>query len=156
VGDGNTLDTAAIQRAIDAAAAAGGGQVLIRGGKKYLVSTLKLRSGIDFHLADDAELLVSTKKSDYPADADGILTATNAENLKFSGTGNINGRALEFMTGFDKEGEIWQIWPVPSKDLPADKLPGCGGPWHQLRPGAVLGASYAGLRARAGGWPQNP
>src|SRR5215469_8783717 len=64
-GDGKTLDTGAIQRAIDAAAGAGGGQVLIRGGRKYLVSTLVLRSGIDFHLADDAELLVSTKKSDY-------------------------------------------------------------------------------------------
>jgi hypothetical protein len=115
VGDGNTLDTAAIQRTIDAAAAAGGGQVLIRGGKKYLVSTLALRSGIDFHLADDAELLVSTKKGDYPAGADGILTATDAENLKFSGTGNINGRALEFMTGFDKEGEIWQFGPFRPK-----------------------------------------
>jgi|ERR1035437_6031281 polygalacturonase len=58
VGDGSTLDTAAIQRAIDQAAAAGGGaQVLIRGGKKYLVGTLVLKGGIDFHLADDAELL---------------------------------------------------------------------------------------------------
>src|SRR5664279_5121350 len=59
VGDGSTLDTAAIQRAIDQAAAAGGGaQVLIRGGKKYLIGTLVLKSGIDFHLADDAELVI--------------------------------------------------------------------------------------------------
>ena len=40
-----------------------GAQVLIRGGKKYLVSTLVLKSGIDFHLADDAELVVSTNQA---------------------------------------------------------------------------------------------
>ncbi|HUA84761.1 MAG TPA: glycosyl hydrolase family 28 protein [Bryobacteraceae bacterium] len=108
-GDGKTLDTAAIQRAIDAAAAAGGGQVLIRGGKKYLVSTLVLRSDIDFHLADDAELLVSTDRSHYPGDETGILTANGAKNLKITGTGNINGRALEFMTAYDKAGEIWNF-----------------------------------------------
>src|ERR1039457_3181570 len=58
VGDGKRLDSAAIQKAIDAAAAAGTGpQVLVRGGNKYLVGTLVLRSGIHFHLADDAELV---------------------------------------------------------------------------------------------------
>ena len=54
-GDGTTLDTAAFQKAIDDAAAAGrGAQVLIRGGHRYLIGTLVLRSNIDFHLADDA------------------------------------------------------------------------------------------------------
>ena len=48
-GDGVTLDTAAIQKAIDAAAASAG-QVLLRGGKKYLVSTLVLKGAIDLHL----------------------------------------------------------------------------------------------------------
>lgn len=114
-GDAKTLDTGAIQRAIDAAAAAGGGQVLIRGGKKYLVSTLVLRSGIDFHLADDAELVVSTDRKHYPEGADGILTANGAKNLKFTGTGRIDGRALEFMTGFDREGEIWRFGPFRPK-----------------------------------------
>src|SRR5882724_5949057 len=58
-GDGQTLDTLSVQRAIDAAAASGSpAQVLIRGGHRYLISTLQLKSGIDFHLADDAELVV--------------------------------------------------------------------------------------------------
>src|SRR5262245_34298762 len=58
-GDGITLDTAAIQKAIDEAGAAGGNaQVLVRGGKRYLIGALQLRPGIEFHLADDAELLV--------------------------------------------------------------------------------------------------
>jgi len=115
VGDGKALDTGAMQKAIDAAAAAGGGQVLVRGGKKYLVSTLVLRSGIDFHLADDAELLVSTNRADYPHGADGVLTCDGARDLKITGTGSINGRAMEFMTGYDKEGEIWRFGPFRPK-----------------------------------------
>jgi polygalacturonase len=107
-GDGATLDTQAIQHAVDAAAAFGpGAQVLARGGKKYLVSTLVLKSGIDFHLADNAELVVSTNPAHYPSGSGGVLTARDAQGLKISGTGSIHGRATEFMQGFSKEGEIW-------------------------------------------------
>ena len=56
----------AIQRAIDEAAAyKGKAQVLVRGGKKYLMGTVVLKGGIDFHLADDAELMVSLRPEDY-------------------------------------------------------------------------------------------
>jgi len=112
-GDGKTLDTAAIQKAIDAAAvgaSSGPGaaaQVLVPGGKRYLVSTLMLKSGIDFHLADDAVLVVSTNQRDYPAGSDGVLTAKGAVGLKISGTGRIDGRAEQFMQSYSKEGEIW-------------------------------------------------
>src|SRR6185312_9235486 len=85
VGDGQTLDTAAIQKAIDAAAPSGG-QVLLRGRKKYVTATLALKGAIDFHLADDAELLASTNRADYPGDADGILTAQGADGLTITGT----------------------------------------------------------------------
>src|ERR1700679_632658 len=64
-GNGKTLDTAAFQAAIDAAGAAGNARVLVRGGKRYLLGSLELKSGIDFHLADDAELLISTRRQDY-------------------------------------------------------------------------------------------
>jgi len=110
MGDGKTLDTAAIQRAIDAAAASGANaQVLLRGKKKYLVSTLELKSKIDFHIAENAELVVSSRKADYPANSEGVITANGAQGLKISGTGNIDGQALKFMTGFDKEGDIWKF-----------------------------------------------
>ncbi|MGA9625090.1 MAG: glycosyl hydrolase family 28 protein, partial [Bryobacteraceae bacterium] len=110
VGDGSTLDTAAIQRAIDQAAAAGvppgpGAQVLIRGGKKYLIGTLVLKGGIDFHLADDAELVVSTNPQHYTGG--GVITATGADGLRITGTGNINGRAREFMSRYDQPNEWW-------------------------------------------------
>src|SRR5882672_5217837 len=45
IGDGKTLDTAAINKAIDACAAAGGGQVVFPPGR-YLAGTIHLKSGI--------------------------------------------------------------------------------------------------------------
>lgn len=106
VGDGRSLDSPAIQKAIDAAAAAGGGaRVLIPGGRKFLVGTLELRSDIDFHLADDAELVVSPNPEHYRNRA--MLIADGAVGLRISGTGNLNGRAREFMSGYDEAGEWW-------------------------------------------------
>ena len=108
VGDGVALDSPAIQRAIDAAAAAGGGaRVLLRGGRRYLSGALQLKGGIDFHLADDAVLRVSTKQEDYLGVA-AALTARDAHGLRISGTGRIDGRSREFMTGFDAENEWWR------------------------------------------------
>jgi hypothetical protein len=120
-GDGNTLDSPAFQRAIDEAAAhEGKAQVLVRGGHKYLVGTLELKGRIDFHLADDAELLISTRKEDYrgglanSADAatmasaaGGVIVANGAQGLTISGTGTLQGRAREFMKGYDKPNEWW-------------------------------------------------
>ena len=121
VADGKTLDTAAIQRAVDAAAAVGKeAQVLVPGGRKYLVGTIELKGSIDFHLADNAELIVSTRREDYrgglagSADADamasaagGVIIGTNAQGLTISGTGSIQGRAREFMQRYDAEHEWW-------------------------------------------------
>jgi polygalacturonase len=109
-GDGITLDTAAIQRAIDAAAAAGGGaQVLVPGGHRYLIGSLELRGNIDFHLARHAELIISTNRGDYGGDA--VLWASNAINLHITGSGSIRGRSLSFMTRYDPAGEWWIFAP---------------------------------------------
>ena len=103
-GDGLALDTAAIQRAVDAAAQAGGGaRVLLPGGRRYLAGTLQLRGGIDFHL--DGQLLISTNRADYQGD--GVITALNADHLQITGAGGINGRSLAFMTRYDTAGEWW-------------------------------------------------
>ena len=104
VGDGVTVDTAAIQRAIDAAARAGdGAQVLIPSGHRFLTGTLELQGNMDFHLK--GELVISTNQADYRGD--GVITALNAENLRVTGSGKITGRSLEFMTGYDSTNEWW-------------------------------------------------
>ena len=109
-GDGTTLDTTAIQRAIDEAAAAGrGAQVLLRGGKRYLIGALELKGGIEFHLPDDAELLVSTDPQHFAGQSS--LSAVNANGLRITGTGTINGRSREFMTHFDEAEEWWRPKP---------------------------------------------
>jgi hypothetical protein len=128
-GDGTTLDSGAFQRAIDAAAAyAGKSQVLVRGGRKYLIGTIELKGAIDFHLADDAQLLISTKREDYRGGLMGsvdpnkmsaalgaVILADHAQGLKISGTGNIQGRAKEFMTRYDEAGEWWVPGPFRPK-----------------------------------------
>jgi hypothetical protein len=112
-GDGRTLDTAAIQRAIDEASAgatAGStSRVLLPGGRKYLVGTIWLKSRIDFHLADDAEILISLNRSDY--DGDAAVSARGAQDLTISGTGTINGRSPEILTHFDEKDEWWYPFP---------------------------------------------
>src|SRR6185503_13072917 len=101
-GDGSTLDTAAIQGAIDAAAG-DGGTVLIPRKQTFLVSTLVLKGGIDFHL--EGTLLISTNQGDYAGD--GVITALNAPDLKITGSGKILGQSLAFMTGYDATNEWW-------------------------------------------------
>ena len=114
VGDGVTLDSPAIQKAIDAAAAYGGkAQVLVRGGKKYVIGTVQLKGAIDFHLADDAVLEVSLRPEDYFGGSSSgpgggaVISATEARGLKISGTGSLHGRAKDFMVRYDEAAEIW-------------------------------------------------
>jgi len=105
-GDGKTLDTKAIQKAIDKAAELGNGtKVLIPENHQYRISTLVLKSNIEFHLQGNAQLLVSSKQEDYTVE--GSIIANDVQNLKISGTGSINGRALEFMKYYDTIKEIW-------------------------------------------------
>ncbi len=108
-GDGVALDTAAVQRAIDVASASGSAthpaQVLFRGKHTFKCGTLNLRGGIDFHLADDARLIVSTEPGDFARPT--MLYANSAEGLRFSGTGTIDGRSRLFMTNFDAIDQWW-------------------------------------------------
>src|SRR5258706_10685283 len=94
-GDGATLDTAAIQRAIDAAKP--GEVVLVPRGNTFLVATLQLKGGLDFRI--DGTLLISTNQADYAGE--GVLLASNTPDLTISGTGQILGQSLSFMTAYD-------------------------------------------------------
>ncbi len=113
-GDGRTKDTAAIQRAIDAAARAGGGTVNLPPGT-YLSGTLLLRSRVTLDIAPAAVLLASTDLEDYPrklpafrsyADnyADqSLLYGESVEDVALVGGGTIDGRGASFQNPSYKE-----------------------------------------------------
>jgi len=101
VGDGTTLDTEAIQKAIDAADAAKGIVTLTPG--TYLVSSLFLGSDMEFRLEEGARLLGSTDESLFPVlptrvagiEMDwyvGILNINGQSNVKVTGKGIIDGQ----------------------------------------------------------------
>jgi hypothetical protein len=89
-GDGANDDTAAIQRAVEACAAKGGGQVVLPGGKIYTSGAIRLGGGIDFHLARGAVLKGSDRWQDY-GEAGALLFAKDATGISISGDGVLDG-----------------------------------------------------------------
>lgn len=63
--DGTTMNTAAIQKAIDACSSRGGGVVLFEKGD-YLTGTFQIKSGVMIEVAEFARILGSTDIRDYP------------------------------------------------------------------------------------------
>ena len=107
--DGKTMNTAAIQRAIDACHQAGGGRVLCGPGC-YLTAPLALKSHVELHLVAGCRIVASTCLGDYKEfTARGFiaknapekcthsfLRAVEAENIAITGPGEINGSGLAF------------------------------------------------------------
>lgn len=101
VADGKTLATAAIQKAVDACAKAGGGTVDVPPGT-FLTGTIGLKSNVNLHLSSGAVLLGSPDINDYRAytlpkypeygtNHYGILYTEDAENVALTGLGTIDG-----------------------------------------------------------------
>lgn len=116
-GDGVTCDTAAIQAAIDAANAAGGGEVRVPAGH-YVSGTIYLRSNVDFNLGTGALIEASKNPADYNAwdfcpqnsrsvaekhEGGHLFVCLEQTNVVLRGGGTIDGNGRHFMThGFDK------------------------------------------------------
>jgi hypothetical protein len=108
-GDGVTVDTAALQAAIDACNKDQGGTVLVPAGV-FVIGTTELKSNVTLHIAAQGVLLGSDHGTDYfPSEAvplhgdstleDGntsLLFAVNAENITVEGPGMIDGRGSRF------------------------------------------------------------
>lgn len=139
-GDGKTLNTKAIQQAIDACASKGGGTVMIPAGE-YLTGTITLKNNINLLLDAGAVLLGSPSVTDYPSigmkteDRDNALVvAVSASNISITGRGTIDGNARSYtqkahyvLEDFDKsltrQGNQYQAPADPEQDGPVAMLP---------------------------------
>jgi alpha-L-rhamnosidase len=110
VGDGTTLNTAAIQKAIDRLAAHGGGTLVIPPGN-FLSGAIFLKPGVNLHLDKGAVLQGSTNIADYPelmTRIEGhfqvwipaLVNASNVDHLRITGDGVIQGGGKTFWDAF--------------------------------------------------------
>jgi len=113
VPDGKTLNTASIQRAIDAAKAAGGGRVVIPGGV-FRTGSIFLAQDVELFLAEGATLLGSNDIDDYPKRTTRIeghfepwrmalINASNIDHLRITGpggAGGVDGNGILFWAAF--------------------------------------------------------
>ncbi|MGZ3431061.1 MAG: glycoside hydrolase family 28 protein [Isosphaeraceae bacterium] len=108
-GDGVTLDTGAIQAAIDACTARGGGTVFLPPGD-YLTGTITLKDNVTLHVGPSARLLGSTSLADYPSLKRGgmfgleyldrcLIDAYRAHHIALTGEGCVDGQGAAFPYG---------------------------------------------------------
>ena len=95
IGDGKTLDTVAIQKALDACGQAGGGTVLIPRGT-YLSKPLTLRTKTRLFLAKGAMLKATDDRADFQSAEGGnsfipFIGGKDLENITIAGKGIIDG-----------------------------------------------------------------
>jgi polygalacturonase len=121
-GNGTTLNTAAIQKAIDACYKSGGGKVVVPLGV-FLTGTIALNDNITLQLNKGAVLLGSTDVNDYKnldpfVDGLGIsvgwalVVAVDKKNISITGEGTIDGqgsklKAQQILTDTRAESQRW-------------------------------------------------
>ncbi|RYD48162.1 MAG: exopolygalacturonase [Verrucomicrobiaceae bacterium] len=110
VPDGKTLNTAAIQKAIDKAAGEGGGTVAIPAGT-FLSGAIFLKKGVGLHLDEDAVLLGSMDIEDYPkldTRIEGhfepwrmaLVNAREMDGVRITGGGVLDGNGITYWAKF--------------------------------------------------------
>ncbi len=140
IADGKTMNTKAIQNAIDECAKEGGRVVVPSG--TFVSGSLFLRSNVELHLAHNSILRASDNLDDYNADdayeqnfgsvnegwnAKHFIMAVECENVAITGTGTIDGNAHVFFEDFrppmdfDKNsfvnaGYCWQKGSAANRD----------------------------------------
>lgn len=117
IGDGKTLNTEAIQKAIDTCEDSGGGTVLIPNGQ-FVTGTILLKNNCSLYLEGGAVMLGSLNPKDYrnvDPFKDGLgaevgfamVAAVDARNVGITGPGVINGRGRELAASMPFKGEGW-------------------------------------------------
>ena len=108
-GDGQSLDTAAVQAAIDACHRDRGGTVLVPAGV-FAIGTVEIKSNVTLHIAAGGKLLGAADGKQYyaaqaiPLHGDstledgnvGLIFGVDAENVIVEGPGTIDGQGAQF------------------------------------------------------------
>lgn len=109
VGDGKTLNTEALQKALDAAASKGGTVTLPPG--QYLTGALFLKKGVELHLDKGVTLLGSQDLKDYPDRMTrvagiemvwpaALLNILDQDNVAITGEGTVDGQGKPFWDSY--------------------------------------------------------
>ncbi len=130
VGDGAAINTKAIQAAIDAAHAAGGGRVVVGDGV-FKTGTIELKSYVEMHIEANAVLLGSENMQDYPEQnhikhvtidlcprwtARCLILADECEHIALTGSGTIDCNGHHFALPREEAGMPnfpWKFYRVP-------------------------------------------
>jgi alpha-L-rhamnosidase len=115
-GDGSTLNTAAIQSAIDHLTQKGGGTLIIPPGR-FLSGAIFLKPRVNLHLEKGAVLLGSPNIDDYPTMPTRIegatnvwrpalLNAFNCDNLRITGQGTVQGGGKPYWDEFWRQRKL--------------------------------------------------
>ena len=108
-GDGKTLNTQALQAAIDACNRDQGGTVLVPAGV-FVIGTVEMKSNVTLHISAAGKLLGSADGKQYHAAAAiplrgdstlgdgnvGLIFAVGADNVTIEGPGTIDGQGAQF------------------------------------------------------------
>ena len=132
INDGVTLNTTAIQTAIDECAQSGGGSVLIPEGI-FVTGTLILKQGVDLHISSNGVLLGSSDYNSYPERNDVkhvdsaklpryrnacLIFAEECENISITGMGKIDCNGHNFVKLKDKYDGGWKYERIDAPTPP--------------------------------------
>ncbi|RYY00883.1 MAG: glycoside hydrolase, partial [Gammaproteobacteria bacterium] len=96
-GDGITLNTAIIQKAIDFITTNGGGRLIFSNGS-FMTGSIYLKSNVTLHIEEGAVILGSTNTFDYIKDKYigwmSMIFAIGQNNIGITGKGTIDGRGF--------------------------------------------------------------
>ena len=106
IGDGKTLNTTSIQKAIDACSENGGGTVVVPEGK-FITGAVYLKKGVNLYIAEGGMLKGSVNQADYQQIntrwegiervwTSALINAIGLNNIKIYGEGTIDGSGTEW------------------------------------------------------------